>query len=305
MTTLTIGVPNYGPTFGERGWRGLVTLAQQIEAAGFDRLVVVDHVVMGPNTHEYQWGTFPVPPEAPWCEPLTTLAAIAPATTRLRLATGILIAALRPAPLLAKTVATLDVFSEGRVDLGVGTGWQREEYESMGLPFEARGRLLTETIAACRALWEQSPASFSSETVSFDGIWCAPVPAQRRLPVWFSGTLNERNVRRVVELGDGWIPIMGATLEQISEGATRLRRAWAEANRDGAPQVQIPIRMARGEDRKVDLAATMASVPELVDAGATDVQVTLQAFVRANELELVPEILGEVADAFARADPAR
>jgi probable F420-dependent oxidoreductase len=305
VTTLSIGVPNYGPTFATRGWTSLVTLAQQIEAAGFDRLIVVDHVVMGPNTDAYQWGSFPVPPDAPWCEPLTVLAAIAPATTRLRLSTGILIAPLRPAALLAKTVATLDVLSGGRLDLGVGTGWQREEYEAMGLSFEARGRLLTETIAACRALWEQSPASFASESVSFDGIWCAPVPAQERLPVWFSGTLNERVLRRVVELGDGWIPIMGATIEQIADGAKWLRAAWREAGRSGDPEVRIPLPVVRGDDRRVDLDATMAQIPELVDAGATDVHVTMQVFVRGDELGRAPEILGEVADTFARADPRR
>lgn len=174
----------------------------------------------------------------------------------------------------------------------------------MGLPFEARGRLLTETVAACRALWEQSPASFSSESVSFDGIWCAPVPAQERLPVWFSGTLNERVLRRIIDLGDGWIPIMGATIDQIADGANRLRSAWRDAGRSGEPQVQIPLPIARGDDR-VDLDATMARVPQLVEAGATDVQAMMQVFVRGDELDRAPEILGEIADAFARADPRR
>lgn len=298
MTTLTIGVPNYGSLFGDRGWDTFVRLARQIEDAGFDRLVVVDHVVMGRNTDEYKWGPFRGAIDGPWCEPLTMLAAIASATTRIRLGTGILIAPLRPAAVLAKTVATLDALSNGRVDLGVGTGWQRDEYDAVGLPFEERGRLLTETIAACRALWEQSPASFASSTVTFDEIWCEPKPVQRPLPVLFSGTLNARNLRRIVELGDGWIPIMDATEEQIAREAAQLQRAWADAGRTGTPQIRLTLAPVRDADRRVDLDATMAEVPRLVKMGATDVRVGLESFVRAEDLDRVPEILEPVVAAY-------
>src|SRR5512143_374692 len=137
MTTLSLGLPAFAkPPAG--GWRSILELAQAAEAAGVDRIVVPDHVAMGTHTEEYSWGRFPVPPEAPWVEPLTVLSAIAAVTDRLRLATGILIAPLRPAALLAKTVATLDVLSNGRVDLGVGTGWQREEFDAVGRRFEDR-----------------------------------------------------------------------------------------------------------------------------------------------------------------------
>jgi probable F420-dependent oxidoreductase len=199
-------------------------------------------------------------------------------TERVRLATGILIAPLRPPALLAKTVATLDQLSGGRVDLGVGVGWQREEYEAEGLDFARRGQLLTDGVGACRALWEATPAAFSSPTLTFDDVFCVPKPAQPRLPVWFGGTLNERMLRRVVELGDGWIPIMGSTVDDIAGGATRLRKAFADAGRDPAGvSVQGAMPVVRAEGRRVDLAASVAGAPVLVEAGATDVIVHLGA----------------------------
>src|SRR5690606_7793795 len=120
-------------------WRRLVDLARIAEDTGCDRVVVVDHVVMGRNTDAYRWGRFPTGPDAPWLEPLTVLSAMAAVTRELRLATGILIAPLRPPALLAKTAATLDVISEGRLELGVGIGWQKEEYAALGLDWADRG----------------------------------------------------------------------------------------------------------------------------------------------------------------------
>jgi probable F420-dependent oxidoreductase len=275
---LTVGLQNFGDVPGGSGsWRVLIDLARQAEDAGVDGVVVVDHVVMGRNTDEYAWGTFPQPPEAPWLEPLTVLTAMGAVTERLRLATGILIAPVRPAAVLAKTAATLDVLTDGRVDLGVGVGWQREEFDAVGLDFARRGELLTDTIAACRALWTDVPASFSSATVSFDDTFCTPLPVQAPLPIWFSGVLHPRNVDRIVRLGDGWIPIMGATLDDIRAGVVTLRAALEAAGRDpGALQVRAPVIMARGDDGKVDLDATMASVPGLVAAGATEIQANVR-----------------------------
>jgi probable F420-dependent oxidoreductase len=269
VVALSLGVPNFG-AWVDGNWRALLDVAHAAENAGVDRLVVSDHVVLGHGTDVYAWGRFPTAPDGPWLEPLTCLTAIAAVTSRLRLATGILIAPLRPAAVLAKTVATLDVLSEGRLDLGVGVGWHREEYDALGLDFGARGRLLDETMAACRALWSDLPASYSSESVSFSETFCSPQPAQERLPVWFSGTLNARNLRRVVELGDGWIPIMGATIDDIRDGVARLREAT-----DRPLEVQAPLRPVRNDSGTLDLEATMAGAPELVAAGVTNVYVNV------------------------------
>jgi probable F420-dependent oxidoreductase len=274
---LSIGIANYGATFAPGEWRGLLDLARAADDAGIDRIVVVDHVVMGEHTENYQWGTFPVPPEAPWFEPLTVLGAMAAVTTRVRLATGILIAPLRPAALLAKQAATLDQLSGGRLDLGVGTGWQREEYDAEGIDFDQRGQLLTDTMAACKALWRDTPAHLDAPTLSFRDIYCEPKPLQSGgVPLWISGTLHARNLDRLVRYGDAWIPIMGETVDGIAAGTRRARDAWAVAGRDPeALQVRAPLVIVLR-----DAGRSMESVPELLAAGATDVHVPLRAFAR-------------------------
>ncbi|HET7311554.1 MAG TPA: TIGR03619 family F420-dependent LLM class oxidoreductase [Mycobacteriales bacterium] len=284
---LSLGVPNFG------GWAGadprsLLDLARAADDAGVDRLVVSDHVVLGSNLEAYRWGRFPTAPDGPWLEPLTCLTAFAAVTNRARLSTGILIAALRRAPLLAKTVATLDVISGGRVDLGVGVGWQKEEYDAVGLEFSARGRLLEDTIGACRRLWTSMPATYSSRSVTFDDVYCSPQPVQDPLPVWFSGTLNDRNLRRVTSLGNGWIPIMGASLDDIRDGARLLRAAVGRA-----VDVQAPLTPVRRDDKSLDLEATMQQLPLLADAGVTNVYLNAATFssTPAEAVELVPDVV--------------
>jgi probable F420-dependent oxidoreductase len=288
--TLSVGIPNFGAWVGG-DWRALLDVARACDDAGVDRVVVNDHVVMGRRTDAYVWGRFPTAPDGPWLEPLTVLTAMAGVSSRVRLATGILIAGLRPAAVLAKTVATLDVLSGGRVDLGVGVGWQAEEYDAVGLDFRSRGKRLDDTIGACRALWSTTPASYSSASVSFDDTFCSPQPAQPRLPVWFAGTLTEANIRRIARLGDGWIPIMGAAVEEIRDGAKRLR---VEADRP--IDVQAPAPVAKAADGSRDPVATMAAVPDLVGAGANDIYVNIASF--AATVSDAPAALGRLVEAF-------
>src|SRR3954454_6322216 len=130
-------------------WHYLVDRAQAAEDAGIDRVVVSDHVVFGEDLDAYgrpelggiAGGRQPTGPDGCWLEPLTSLAVIAGATTRVRLCTGVLLAALRRPAVLAEMAGTLRVLSGGRLDLGVGIGWQREEYEAAGLDYGRRGRL--------------------------------------------------------------------------------------------------------------------------------------------------------------------
>lgn len=259
---LHLTLPSFGAWAGG-DWGRVLDLARAAEEAGVDGVVVPDHVAIGPRTDAYPAGAFPLPVDAPWLEPLTVLTAVAAVTTRLRLGTGVLIAPVRPPVVLAKTVATLDVLSGGRVDLGVGTGWQREELEAAGVPWTERGARLTDGIAACRALWEaDGPVTIDLPTVSLTEIRSAPAPVQRPLPVLFSGTLHARNVDRIVRLGDGWIPIMGATLADVAAGVRTLRAAYAAAGRDPAT-----LRVRGPAD------AGLGTVPDLLAAGVTDVSV--------------------------------
>lgn len=258
----------------------LIDIARRAEAAGFGAVSISDHVVMGAHADRYPWGDFPFPPEAPWYEPLTVLTAIAAVTSRLGLTTGILIVPLRPAALLAKWAATLDVVAGGRLELGVGTGWQEEEFQAVGADHARRGQTLTDYMAACRQLWGDDPATFESSSVSFTDIWCDPKPAGgRRIPVLFSGTLTPRNVRRIVELGDGWIPIMGEKRDGIAAGVEVLRRGLEEAGRDPAGlKVRSSARIGRGGDGSPDIAASIERSRDLVEAGVTELDVPLSPF---------------------------
>lgn len=275
---LSLGIATFGaPTGGD--WRHLLDLARAADDAGIDRLVLPDHVVLGAHTADYPWGTFPTDHTGDWLEPLTTIAALAAVTERVRFLTGILVAPVRPAALLAKTVATVDVLSGGRVDLGVGVGWQRAEFDAVGASFEHRGPLLDGTIAACRTLWAGEPLTVAGPDGVVSEVWCHPRPTQERLPVWFSGTLTNRNLQRVVELGDGWIPIMGASAAEVAHGVAVLRAGFAAAARDEASlQVRASVTVVRDRRGRADVPATMAGVAPLVEAGATDVHLPLRAF---------------------------
>jgi probable F420-dependent oxidoreductase len=202
---------------------------------------------------------------------MTTLAAMAGATRRVRLATGVLIAPLRSPVLLAKTAATLDVLSGGRLDLGVGVGWQREEYDAAGLDFGDRGRLLDHTLTVCQTLWREQRATIDTPDLAFDGIHMMPKPVQPGgVPVWVSGRLNDRVVQRLARFGSGWIP-WGDEATDLVASIPTMRAAVAAAGRDPAGiGVAGTLPIARHDDRSVDLAGTMARVPPLVDAGVTD-----------------------------------
>jgi len=259
----------------------VVELARVADAAGIAQLALPDHLAIGPRTDRYPYGHFPYPNHEPWLEPLVTLGALASATRRIRLATGVLIAGLRPALLLAKTLASLDVLSRGRLDLGVGIGWQAEEFAGAGVPFARRAARLDDTLRACRALWSAAPASFDSTTARFEELWSLPHPVQTGgIPVWFGVALGPRNVRRIAELGVGWMPI-GAGPAEIAGGVRILREALRAAGRDPAElRVRAPAPAARGADGGVDLEATLDRLDELRHAGATHAGFALDRFVR-------------------------
>src|SRR6201996_5574873 len=178
---LSIALPTFAAT-DTGDWSGVVDLAIAADRAGVDRVVASDHVVFGERLEAYadpsvggqRDGRQPTGPDGPWLDPLVTLTYVAALTERVRLGTSILLAALRRPVVLAKTAATLDVLCAGRLDLGVGVGWQREEYEAAGLDFDGRGRLLNDTLAVCQTLWREQRASFESDGLRFENIHCVP-----------------------------------------------------------------------------------------------------------------------------------
>jgi alkanesulfonate monooxygenase SsuD/methylene tetrahydromethanopterin reductase-like flavin-dependent oxidoreductase (luciferase family) len=191
---------------------------------------------------------------------------------------------LRPAVLLAKTAATVDHLSGGRLELGVGVGWQPEEFSAVGVDFAQRGQLLTDGIGACRALWGEDPSSFHAETVSFDDIWCNPKPTRPAgIPVLFSGSLGRRNLARIVELGDGWITHPGHPLAETAESVASLRRAFEDHGRDPSTLiVRTSLPIVRDGDRP-DFAASLTRLDEHRAAGITDVTIWSKTFVDVHE----------------------
>jgi len=279
MTQVAIGLYGLQKWFGGDFARisGIVRLA---DARGVDLVSLTDHVVMGENIQNYPYGKFPAPLDFPWFEPITVLGALAAVTERIRLSTGIVIAPLRPAVLLAKQLATLDVLSRGRVTIGLGVGWQREEYDASGVPWEGRYARLDEQLRVCRLLWSEAPATFRGLTVRFEKIYSYPHPVQSRIPIWLGLAPTERNIARMADLADGWIP-MEQDPAKLAPVITRLRAALAARGRDPkAFTVRVVPRFAFTADGKPDLEATLAEVPALVKAGANMVELFPGTFCR-------------------------
>ena len=289
------------PTFAAEGpgsWDHVFDIARAADLTGIDRVVVSDHVVFGENLEAYarpetggvEGGRQPTGPDGHWLEPLTVLTAVAAQTDRVRLGTYILLAALRRPVVLAKQLATLDVLSRGRVDLGVGIGWQREEYDAAGLDFRARGRLLDHSLEVCQTLWREQQASYKSPELSFDAIHSMPKPLQPGgVPIWVSGRCNDRVAQRLARFGSGWIPWGDDAADPVAS-IPRMRAAVDGAGGDGAAlSVLAPLPLEWGSDRNIDLGATMDRVLPMGAAGVTDFLVHLR----------VPKSFGGAQDAFA------
>lgn len=264
-------------------WSWLLDQAQAADEAGIDRIVVSDHIAFGENLDAYgnpatggsAGGKQPTGPDGHWLEPLTLLSVIAGRTQRVRLGTSILLAALRRPAVLAKTAATLDQLSGGRLDLGVGVGWQREEYEVSGLDFDTRGKTLERCLEVCTTLWRDQVAAFDDGELRFERIHMQPKPLQPGgVPLWISGTINPPMIRRLARWGAGWIP-WGPDAADLLTSIPRLREAVAAAGGSTDFGVQGAVTPVRDADGTLDIGRTLERVPALVAAGVTDVRVPL------------------------------
>jgi probable F420-dependent oxidoreductase len=210
-------------------------------------------------------------PATPWPDSLVLAAAIATATSRLRIALAALIAPLRHPLLLAKQLATLDLLAEGRLVVQPTVSWHEQEYAALGVPFHQRGAILDEQLAAMAVAWRDSPASFGGRFFSFEDVYVEPKPFRPGGPrLWFGGqSLHDALLRRLVRYGDGLHPFGAPSGEELR----RLRTALVDAGRDPAGIELIGGIRGRfaGPDDVADLADALRSVPGQLAAGYTSI----------------------------------
>ena len=226
----------------------IIRIAQHAERLGYHSVWGNDHM----TTQRYVRAEFPVPPR--FWEPLVTYAFIAANTTTLRLGTGVLVLPMRrDIVVLAKQIATLDHFSGGRIEIGVGVGAYREEFEALAPDSDAhRGDMVEEGVRALHSLFSERVSSFDGRYYRFREVELFPKPQQERLPMYFGGN-SEKHLRRVAELADGWIP---AAMEpdRLRRHTARLKELTAATGRDPgviAVAPQFVVHVGRSHDEAV------------------------------------------------------
>ncbi len=230
----------------------IATYARAIEALRYDHIVIFDHV-LGADSGRTEGWTGVYDHRSMFHEPFALYGYLAGITTRLRLATAVIVLPQRQTALVAKQAAEVDVLSRGRLILGVGIGWNEVEYEALGMTFTDRGRRIEEQIAVMRALWTQQVVDFKGRWHRIDRAGLSPMPVQRPIPVWMGGgyqardhTVIEPALRRIARLADGWFTHLPPT-EDGRIGMATFRRFVQEAGRDPASvPVEGRIPAARG-----------------------------------------------------------
>lgn len=274
---LSVGVRNFAAR-PPADWRHVLDQARAADEAGIDRIFVADHLVFGRDLSAYSdpasggvtGGVQPTGPDGDWLEPLTALSAMAAVTSRVKLATNVLVAPLRPAVLLAKMASTVDALAHGRLELGVGVGWQEAEFRAAGVPFAERGRVLDETLDVCRALWTREEVTFAGRGFVLDAVHMMPKPPRPDgVPIWLGGRAIPAAARRLARYGAGWIP-WGVTRSTLAGALDRMRSLVEEHGRDFAA-----IRVSAGlptvvKDGVLDFPRMFAGVPEALALGVTD-----------------------------------
>jgi len=218
-----------------------VELAREAEARGFHSLYVPEHTHIPTSRRTPPPTGDAVLPEEykRTLDPYVALAAAAAVTSRIRLGTGIALVAQHDPIALAKALATLDLVSGGRLVVGVGFGWNREEMESHGVDYKRRREIVREKMLAIQALWTNEVAGFAGEHVRFEPSWQWPKPVQKpRPPVLIGGAPGPKLFAHVAEWADGWLPIGGAGLEAA---LPELRRASEARGRDPATLQVVPM----------------------------------------------------------------
>ena len=241
----------FGLTHGNMGRTSAPVLAREMaraaEAAGFESLWSTDHAVI-PSNYEHIYpetddGQYPFPFDHPLADPFPWLTWVGAVTERVKLGTAICVLPQRNPIVTAKTAATVDHLTGGRLILGVGAGWLREEFEVLGADFENRGRRLRDAIPAMRTLWSGESASYQSESVSFDAVYCQPTPAHGTVPIHLGG-FSEVAAKRAGRIGDGFFPGGYGDMNRLENLVTLAKKAADEAGRS-ANDFEITTRWSR------------------------------------------------------------
>ena len=232
------------------------SLARNTEALGFESLWIPEHAIIPVHT------TTPLPESPPGqgqipeayshiCDPFVAMSFAAAVTTRLKLATGVMLVPERNPIVAAKEIATLDYFSTGRVMLGIGAGWLKEESEILGADFSHRWSQTKEYVSSMRELWTKPEASFSGKYVNFPPVRMFPKPAQAGGPPILIGSKDKNALRWVAQWGDGWCPIF-LSPQVLRDELTKLKRECEKAHRDfGKLDITIIKRELRGDRTSV------------------------------------------------------
>jgi probable F420-dependent oxidoreductase len=245
-------------------------VAKAADHHGFATLWAGEHVVMvddSVSTYPYaEDGKIAVPAVADWLDPLICLSFVAAATTRIGIATGVLLLPEHNPVHVAKQAASLDRLSNGRFTLGIGIGWSREEFDALGVPFAHRAKRTAEYVAAIRTLWRDDIASFSGSFVDFDAIRVNPKPVRdRRIPIVLGGN-SDSALRRVVGWGDGWY---GFNLDGVAAVADRVELIGQLCRAAGRDRAELRLAVALTQPQPADVSALAElGIDELVIVGA-------------------------------------
>jgi len=245
-------------------------VAKAADDHGFATLWAGEHVVMvddSASVYPYSDdGKIAVPAVADWLDPLICLSFAAAATTRIDIATGVLLLPEHNPVHVAKQAASLDRLSNGRFTLGIGIGWSREEFDALGVPFAHRAKRTAEYVAAIRTLWRDDIASFSGSFVDFDAIRVNPKPVRdRRIPIVLGGN-SDAALRRVVRWGDGWY---GFNLDGVAAVADRVELIGQLCRDAGRDRAEFRLAVALTQPRPEDVSALAElGIDELVIVAA-------------------------------------
>lgn len=273
----------------------VLKIAARAEALGYSSLFVTDHIVLPVSTAGsiYPYapsGQFPGGSNQDYLEPLALLSHLAHATRTVRLGTSVLVVPYRNPLTAAKMLATIDVLSKGRVILGAGTGWLREEFEALGTaPFEERGHVTDEYVRLMRAVWTTDPVSFIGRYYKLAPVHALPKPAQPGgIPIWIGGH-TEPALRRAGRLGDGWHPIGLRPPARLlpDEYAQKVKRIHQHARAAGRDPAAITLTFRAPMEVRSPRAKAPAGERPLFQGTAAEVASDIQRYQAAGVTHLV------------------